>query len=187
MRFNPPPNWPPAPPGWTPPPGWQPDASWPPVPPGWQLWVDDSSRRKTGLIIGALATTLLIAGCVVVAIVATRPTSDVAVSKPTTTAVEEKTDEEQIEAVVGRFQDAWNELDFAAFEPIVCQDIRREEEFNETDFLAARQDGEDMDVTVTSVDVDVDGQSATANLEPAPGTSRGVAFVREDGDWKWCE
>jgi Septum formation len=40
-RYNPPPGWPPPPPGFTPKPGWQPDPSWPPPPPGWQLWVDD--------------------------------------------------------------------------------------------------------------------------------------------------
>lgn len=41
MRFNPPPNWPPAPPGWAPDANWAPDPTWPPPPPGWQLWVDD--------------------------------------------------------------------------------------------------------------------------------------------------
>jgi hypothetical protein len=41
-RFNPPPNWPPAPPGWTPPPGWQPDPAWPAPPQGWPLWVEDT-------------------------------------------------------------------------------------------------------------------------------------------------
>lgn len=39
LRFNPPPNWPPAPAGWTPSPEWSPPADWPPPPPGWQLWV----------------------------------------------------------------------------------------------------------------------------------------------------
>ncbi len=43
MRFNPPPNWPPAPPGWAPEPGWQPDPTWGPPPPGWPLWVDDTA------------------------------------------------------------------------------------------------------------------------------------------------
>lgn len=33
-----PPNWPPAPPGWTPPPGWLPPPTWPPPPAGWQWW-----------------------------------------------------------------------------------------------------------------------------------------------------
>ena len=44
MRFNPPPNWPPAPPGWAPDANWAPDPTWPPPPPGWQLWVDDTGH-----------------------------------------------------------------------------------------------------------------------------------------------
>ena len=50
-RFNPAPGWPPPPPGFVPPPHWQPDPSWPPAPPGWQLWVDDGApdpRQATG-------------------------------------------------------------------------------------------------------------------------------------------
>lgn len=54
-RFNPPPNWPPAPAGWQPQPGWQPDPSWPPAPPGWQLWVDDSySSSDSPTIVGGM-------------------------------------------------------------------------------------------------------------------------------------
>ena len=51
LRFNPAPGWPPPPPGFVPPPHWQPDPSWPPAPPGWQLWVDDGApdpRQATG-------------------------------------------------------------------------------------------------------------------------------------------
>ena len=43
LRFNPAPGWPPPPPGFVPPPHWQPDPSWPPAPPGWQIWVDDGA------------------------------------------------------------------------------------------------------------------------------------------------
>lgn len=43
MRYNPPPNWPKPPEGWTPSAEWSPDPTWPPPPPGWQLWVDDAS------------------------------------------------------------------------------------------------------------------------------------------------
>ena len=39
MRFNPPPNWPQLPAGWSPPPGWEPDPSWPQPPSGWRLWI----------------------------------------------------------------------------------------------------------------------------------------------------
>jgi hypothetical protein len=41
MRFNPPPNWPRFPNGWTPPDGWQPDPLWPQPPFGWPLWVEE--------------------------------------------------------------------------------------------------------------------------------------------------
>ncbi len=44
LRFNPAPGWPPPPPGFVPPPHWQPDPSWPPAPPGWLwLWLDDGA------------------------------------------------------------------------------------------------------------------------------------------------
>lgn len=39
-EFNPPPNWPQPPDGWTPPSDWTPDPSWPPPPNGWELWID---------------------------------------------------------------------------------------------------------------------------------------------------
>lgn len=45
-RFNPPPNWPEAPPGWTPPQGWQPDPSWGPVPEGWSLWINERANPR---------------------------------------------------------------------------------------------------------------------------------------------
>lgn len=44
MRFNPPPNWPPAPPGWSPKPGWRPPEDWGEPPYGWQLWLPDESE-----------------------------------------------------------------------------------------------------------------------------------------------
>lgn len=47
-RFNPPPNWPAAPAGWTPPPGWQPDPAWGPPPPDWPEWVSNLGRASGG-------------------------------------------------------------------------------------------------------------------------------------------
>jgi len=41
-RFNPPPGWPPTPPGYVPAPDWQPDPSWPAAPPDWQWWTPNS-------------------------------------------------------------------------------------------------------------------------------------------------
>jgi len=37
-RFQPPPNWPPAPPGWRPLPGWTPPSTLPKAPEGWSFW-----------------------------------------------------------------------------------------------------------------------------------------------------
>src|SRR3954451_8656068 len=47
-RFNPPPGWPPAPPGWTPPAGWHPPPHLPAPPPGWQLWIDETLAEPPG-------------------------------------------------------------------------------------------------------------------------------------------
>jgi Domain of unknown function (DUF4041)/T5orf172 domain len=48
MKFNPPPNWPKPPAGWTPPPGWNPAPSWPPPPDGWRLWIPDDDEASAG-------------------------------------------------------------------------------------------------------------------------------------------
>jgi len=45
VRFNPPPNWPALPAGFTPPAGWQPDPKWGGVPYGWPLWIDNDASR----------------------------------------------------------------------------------------------------------------------------------------------
>lgn len=48
-RFNPPPNWPAMPAGWSPPPNWRPPANWPAPPPSWQFWVpDDEASQPSG-------------------------------------------------------------------------------------------------------------------------------------------
>lgn len=97
MRFNPPPNWPPAPPGWVPDPSWQPDPAWGPVPPGWPLWVADEpahgpqrSRKALWLSLAGLAAVVVIAAGVIVAVgrggdSATKPSA-----KPDITALAEE-------------------------------------------------------------------------------------------------
>jgi hypothetical protein len=47
LELNPPPGWPPAPPGWTPPKGWRPDPSWPEPPAGWLLWLPVSGAAES--------------------------------------------------------------------------------------------------------------------------------------------
>jgi len=43
-KYNPPPNWPSRPPGWTPPDGWKAPANWPPPPDGWKFWLPDEKQ-----------------------------------------------------------------------------------------------------------------------------------------------
>src|SRR5829696_2185774 len=65
-KFNPPPNWPAPPPGWTPPQGWKAPANWPPPPKGWKFWLPDEKdgswfgRHKTLTSVGVLAALLLL-------------------------------------------------------------------------------------------------------------------------------
>jgi|KBSSwiStaDraftv2_1062776.scaffolds.fasta_scaffold03010_6 major membrane immunogen (membrane-anchored lipoprotein) len=187
MRFNSPPNWPPAPPGWTPPPDWRPDPSWPPPPPGWQLWVDDTPpSNKKGLIIGGIAAALVVIIGVVLAIaIFSKDSPEVTVSKPTTTTHSKADDEDEIKDVVKDYESAWNDEDFDGFEPIVCEKIKDDEEFNETDFLKARQRNGEYDLVVK--DVDVNDDKATASVENGNNSPDDIDFVREDGKWKWCD
>jgi hypothetical protein len=183
MRFNPPPNWPPAPPGWTPAPGWAPDPSWPPPPPGWSLWVPDSTRRKTAIIIGALAVTLLIGVGAVFAVVATSGHS--VTGSATHPAGTELSDEDQVRAVVARFERSWNEDDFDAMSEILCEDMRNDPEFDpgtmsEMRSIAGR-------LTLTVAELDIKGDAATATILNQGEDPDDIDFARENGEWKWCE
>jgi hypothetical protein len=188
MRFNPPPSWPPAPPGWTPPPGWLPDPSWPPLPPGWPLWVPDAPRRKTGLIIGALAATLLVGVGVVVAVVATsgRTATGTATRPATTSAIEpQRSDEDQVRDVVDRFEQSWNDNDFDAMSEILCEDMRNDPQFDQEIMSEIRDDSGTL--TLTIAELDINGDAATATILNRGTDPDDIDFAREDGEWKWCE
>ena len=183
MRFNPPPNWPPAPTGWTPPPGWAPDPSWPPLPPGWPLWVPDATRRKTGLIIGALAATLFVCVGAVIAVVAVSGHSVTGTATPPAgTAL---SDEDQVRAVVDRFEKSWNEEDFDAMSEILCEDMRNDPEFDPSIMSEMRSIAGSL--TLTVADLYVDGDAATATILNQGEDPDDIDFTRENGDWKWCE
>lgn len=70
LRFNPPPNWPPLPTGWTPPPGWRPEPAWGPAPYGWPLWVsptvpvDPPAHRRRHEAVLAAVLVMLVSGLV---------------------------------------------------------------------------------------------------------------------------
>jgi hypothetical protein len=188
MRFNLPPNWPPAPPGWTPPPDWRPDPSWPPMPPGWPLWVPDAPRSKTGFIIGAIAVTLLIGvGVVIAVVVSSSDSTDITVARSTTSSVAEPepTDEDLLRDVVDQFEQAWNDEDFAALTALFCEDMRNDPDFSRSALREVRDTGGELLLKITSLDVD--GKSATATILNHGEEPDDIAFVREGGDWKWCE
>ena len=113
MRFNSPPNWPPSPPGWTPPPDWRPDPSWPPPPPGWQLWVDDTPpSNKKGLIIGGIAAAWWSSSGWCLPSSSFRDTPQVTVTSHDLGANSAADDEDEIKDVVKSYEDAWNDGDF---------------------------------------------------------------------------
>lgn len=218
MRYNPPPNWPPAPPGWTPPPGWQPDPSWGPPPAGWALWVDDAGgvnwagdqgfvqdapaedfpsyapwgappppKRRTGLYlaIGAIVLALAVVGGVI-ALAVTRDSSG-PVAGPTSTAPLDPidSDEEAIRAVVDEFEQTWNAGDYDGWSALLCEDMQAEGEFDESAFDDIRELGGRLSLSINTLEID--GDTATANISQKGEDPDDIAFVRESGDWKWCE
>ena len=187
MRFNPPPNWPPVPPGWTPPPDWRPDPSWPPPPPGWPLWVPDAPRSRTGLIIGAIALTLLVGiGVVVGVVIWSNKSTDITVARSTSSAAKpEPTDEELVREVVDQFEQAWNDEDFTTLTGLFCEDMRNDPEFSRSALQEVRDTGGELLLKIA--ELDVDGKTATARILNHGEDPDDIAFVNEDGDWKWCE
>jgi hypothetical protein len=189
VRFNQPPNWPPAPPGWTPPPGWAPDPSWPPPPPGWQLWTPQPSstatRRRTGLVVGALAAALLIGVGLVVAAVTTSGGLVTGTATRPVGTVPELSDEDQVRAVVDRFEQSWNDEDFDAMSEILCEDMRNDPEFDPDVMGEMRSLAGTLTLTIT--ELVVDGDTATATILNRGVDPDDIDFARENGEWKWCE
>lgn len=80
LVFNPPPNWPAPPAGWTPTPTWRPDPAWGPVPDGWQLWVEEPDPEPIDVDETPLEP--LISGESAEALGASEPVAEVPVEAP---------------------------------------------------------------------------------------------------------
>jgi len=146
--------------------------------------VPDAPRRKTGLIIGALAVTLLIVVGVVIAVVAVKRAATVA-GVPTTIIEAEKSDEDQLRDVVDQFEQSWNDKDFDALSELFCEDMRNDPEFSRSALRELRDGAGRLTLAVTALDVNGDAATATiTNLGEDPDE---IDFAREDSDWKWCE
>lgn len=187
MRFNPPPNWPPVPPGWTPPAGWQPDPSWPPPPQGWPLWVPEGkSGGRNGLILGSVGAVLLIAVAAVVTVAVTRHKPPGGpISAPPTSTVAALSDEDQIEKVVAQFEQAWNGQEYDNLRNLMCAEMRADEQFSRANFADMRDGMGELDLTVTSIEIT--GNTADTVIENDGTDPDEIAFSYENGQWKWCE
>lgn len=187
MRFNPPPNWPPVPPGWTPPAGWHPDPSWPPPPTGWPLWVPDRNPgRRTAVILGAVVAVLLIAGAAVVTVAVTRDGQSAGTDgTPPPTTASALSDEDQIEKVVAQFEQAWNGQEFDNLRNLMCAEMRSDEQFSRANFAEMRDEMGTLSLTVTSIEVT--GETADTVIENDGTDPDNIAFAYENGQWKWCE
>jgi hypothetical protein len=155
------------------------------MPPGWPLWVPDSPRSKTGLIVGAIAVTLLIGIAVVVGVVVLSGRASTVSGIPTTAVEAEKSDEELVRDVVDQFEQAWNDGDFTTLTGLLCEDMRDDPEFSHSALREVRDTGGELLLKIASLDVD--GKTATATILNHGEDPDDIAFVREDGDWKWCE
>jgi hypothetical protein len=146
--------------------------------------VPDAPRSKTGLIIGAVAMTLLIGAGVLIAVVAANWAPTVT-GTPTTIAEAEKSDEDLVREVVDQFEQAWNDEDFTALTALFCEDMRNDPDFSRSALREVRDTGGELLLKIA--DLEVNGKTATATILNHGEDPDDIAFVREDGDWKWCE
>lgn len=140
-------------------------------------------RRRTPILALIAGLVVLVVAALAVVVVVARP--DAVTGTAVRDPAERLTDEEQITASVNAFEQAWNDGDFAAFQPVLCAGAQASDEFTESEFLEARDLGGVLDLTVESVDVD--GDAAVADVANDGENNQDIALVREDGAWKWCE
>lgn len=185
MRFNPPPNWPTPPAGWTPPPGWQPDPSLPPPPAGWQLWVSDPSApgqqpgsNRTPWIIGGGVAVLALVGLAVGLFFGLKSDGGSA--------------EDQIRASVKKSVIAINAGDSDALMELAC--AAQKDDVNQSDWddaaIVIKAYGA-ADMEVLSIDF-IDENTAKAKVrysfanDASSDEDGTINFVKESGSWKQC-
>jgi hypothetical protein len=147
------------------------------------VWVPDAPRRRTGLIIGALAVTLLIGVGVVIAVVAA--SSNSVAGTATRPAGTDLSDEDQVRDVVDRFEKLWNDADFDALSELLCEDMRNDPDFSPSALRELRDGAGRLALTITALDIN--GDAATATILNSGEEPDDIGFAREDSNWKWCE
>jgi hypothetical protein len=103
-------------------------------------------------------------------------------TRPAGTAL---SDEDQVRAVVDRFEQSWNDEDFDAMSEILCEDMRNDPEFDPSVMSEMRSVAGRLTLTVT--DLYVNGDAATATILNQGEDPDDIDFARENGEWKWCE
>lgn len=123
--------------------------------------------------------------CAIIALAAcTRSTTGAAVPSAGVTTLP-RSDEDQITALVDAFEHAWNGRQFGALRDLMCAEMRSQSEFGEDGLREARADSGRLDLEIT--ELEITGDSAESIIENNGDDPDDIAFVREGGEWKWCE
>ncbi|GAS97863.1 uncharacterized protein RMCC_4828 [Mycolicibacterium canariasense] len=129
------------------------------------------------LVSAVLCSAIALTGC-------TRQTSGAAVPPPGLTALPQS-DEDRIAELVDRFEQAWNDREFAQMRELMCAQMRGQREFGEDSLREARSESGRLDLEIT--DLEIGDATATAVIENHGEDPDDIAFEYEGGEWKWCE
>lgn len=92
--------------------------------------------------------------------------------------------EAQIAELVQEFESAWNTSDFDGLRQLMCTELLAQDVFSDAELQDARADGT-LDLTI--LELEIDGSSARSVIENHGADADEIVFVREGGQWKWCE
>ena len=129
------------------------------------------------IAVALVCAVIALAGC-------TRSTTGAAVAPAGVTAAP-RSDEDQIAALVDAFEHAWNGRQFGELRDLMCAQMRSQSEFGEDGLREARADSGRLDLEIT--ELEITGDSAESVIENNGEDPDDIAFVREGGEWKWCE
>lgn len=138
------------------------------------MWLPDPPKNRTPLIAGSIAAVVALAAIVVGVLYFTVWSKD---SAP-------QSDEDQIRAVVQKYEAAWNDETYSDMTSIMCKEGLSAGNSDEGSFKRAHESHAKVDLTVDSVKID--GDNATAVVNDRDSKTRSFKFVRDDGAWKWC-
>lgn len=92
--------------------------------------------------------------------------------------------EAQIAELVQEFESAWNTSDLDGLRQLMCTELLAQDVFSDAELQDARADGT-LDLTI--LELEIDGSSARSVIENHGVDADEIVFVREGGQWKWCE